>query len=175
MSEQIEPTEEQRSAAAGFYSREGSLAGHVADWVETGDGADDVDIDVVDFAQLLAEREAKLRARVAELEGSTASTSHEQEALHYLDRLHIAARGWDAARDLASVFASRDATAEPRLAKRVAEHLADIKALRDLLREARRHLEGRLMRTGTGLLDDIDAVLAGASAFASSSTTEEPK
>ena len=129
-----------------------------------------------------------------------ASTSHEQEALHYLDRLHIAARGWDAARDLATVFALRDANTEPRLAKRVAElenslaacrgtlfaddryneerdarHLADIKALKDLIREARRHLEGRLMRTGTGLLDDIDAVLDNAKADAPASTTEEPK
>jgi hypothetical protein len=61
-------------------------------------------------------------ARIAELEAPVVATSaHEQEALHYLDRLHLAARGWDAARELAKVFADRDANAAPRLAKRVAE------------------------------------------------------
>jgi hypothetical protein len=63
----IEPTEEQRKAAASYYLK--STSGPVRDWIETGVVSDDaIDTDVLDLADLLAEREHKLRAKIEELE-----------------------------------------------------------------------------------------------------------
>lgn len=134
----IEPTEEQRAAAARFYYREqsdtGRLIGHVADWVETGAGCANVDADVRDLARLLAEREAKLRKQLAFMEaGSQADYNAFAEALQkedaYLAEINLinerlaeleAANGLNEVAHLARIS---------ELYRDNEQHLLDIKAL----------------------------------------------
>ena len=104
----IEPTEEQRRAAAAHclpVDGAGNPPSYTEHWVKTGQTERGLRLlGPVALARLFAEREAKLRARVAELEALFAAAT--------------SARVADKMENL----------------KREAQHLADIKATIDLLR-----------------------------------------
>lgn len=62
MTDTIEPTGDQRMAAAHYYANGRELTPYIAAWVKTGEGCDGDNVD--SLARLLAEREAALLALV---------------------------------------------------------------------------------------------------------------
>ena len=67
----IEPTEEQRMAAARYYANGRELTPYTAAWVKTGEGCDGDNVDTL--ARLLAEREAAYLAHIKALRGDGAA------------------------------------------------------------------------------------------------------
>jgi hypothetical protein len=78
MTNTIEPTEDQRMAAAHYYANGRELTPYIAAWVKTGEGCEGDNVD--SLARLLAEREAALLALVRHAQMSSMARAADLDA-----------------------------------------------------------------------------------------------
>jgi len=78
MTTTIEPTEDQRMAAAHYYANGRELTPYIAAWVKTGEGCEGDNVD--SLARLLAEREAALLALVQHTQMSSMARAADLDA-----------------------------------------------------------------------------------------------
>lgn len=78
MTDTIEPTEDQRMAAAHYYANGRELTPYIAAWVKTGEGCEGDNVD--SLARLLAEREAALLALVQHTQMSSMARAADLDA-----------------------------------------------------------------------------------------------